>query len=200
VFHLASTHLGRVTQQQIYWSVDGPRGSETLTVGASGRGSLRVNEHFPVEFQMGSLQQPLQPGTLLRFGSLEFMSLDGSYDMILLPRSATATATVGSPGSGELDDDFPPWQKRNTRVCPATLLAGGGGDGATVAMQEAEPHRLSGQRESTTPAPLRGPCRVLSSHLRQRRVSLPRNMPTPSGLMTPAPSQRTCWALASYLR
>jgi hypothetical protein len=40
---------------------------------------------FPVEFQMGSLQQPLQPGTLLRFGSLEFMSVDGSYDMVLLP-------------------------------------------------------------------------------------------------------------------
>jgi hypothetical protein len=34
---------------------------------------------------MGSLQQLLQPGTVLRFGSLEFMSLDGSYDMILLP-------------------------------------------------------------------------------------------------------------------
>jgi hypothetical protein len=34
---------------------------------------------------MGSLQQPFQPGTVLRFGSLEFMSLDGSYDMILLP-------------------------------------------------------------------------------------------------------------------
>jgi hypothetical protein len=34
---------------------------------------------------MGSLQQLLQPGTLLRFGSLEFMSLDGSYDMVLLP-------------------------------------------------------------------------------------------------------------------
>jgi hypothetical protein len=161
---------------------------------------LRVNEHFPVEFQMGSLQQPLQPGTLLRFGSLEFMSLDGSYDMILLPHSATATTTVGSPGSSELDDDFPLWQKRNTRVCPATLLAGGGGDGATMAMQEAAPRRLSGQSESTTPAPLRGPCRVLSSHLRQRRVSLPRYVPTPSGLMTPAPSQRTCWALASYLR
>jgi hypothetical protein len=31
VFHLASTHLGRDTQQQIYWSVDGPRGSETST-------------------------------------------------------------------------------------------------------------------------------------------------------------------------
>jgi hypothetical protein len=34
---------------------------------------------------MGSLQQPLQPGTVLRFGSLEFTSFDGSYDMILLP-------------------------------------------------------------------------------------------------------------------
>jgi hypothetical protein len=34
---------------------------------------------------MGSVQQPLQPGTVLRFGSLEFMSRDGSYDMILLP-------------------------------------------------------------------------------------------------------------------
>jgi hypothetical protein len=32
VFHLASTHLGRDTQQQIYWSVDGPCGSETPTI------------------------------------------------------------------------------------------------------------------------------------------------------------------------
>jgi hypothetical protein len=34
---------------------------------------------------MGSLQQPFRPETVLRFGSLEFVSLDGSYDMILLP-------------------------------------------------------------------------------------------------------------------
>jgi hypothetical protein len=34
---------------------------------------------------MGSLQQPLQTGTVLRFGSLEFLSLDGSYNMVLLP-------------------------------------------------------------------------------------------------------------------
>jgi hypothetical protein len=33
---------------------------------------------------MDNLQQPLQPGTVLRFGSLEFMSCDGSYDMVLL--------------------------------------------------------------------------------------------------------------------
>jgi hypothetical protein len=58
---------------------------ETPTVGAPGRGLLRVDEQLPVKLQMGSLQQPLQPGTILCFGSLEFMSLDGSYDMILLP-------------------------------------------------------------------------------------------------------------------
>jgi hypothetical protein len=34
---------------------------------------------------MGSFQQPLQPRTVLCFGSLKFMSLDGSYDMVLLP-------------------------------------------------------------------------------------------------------------------
>jgi hypothetical protein len=116
------------------------------------------------------------------------------------PCSMTTTTVVGSPGGGKLDDNISPRQKRNIRVCPATLLAGGGGDGAIVARQEAAPHRLLDQSESTTPAPLRGTCQVLSSHLRQRRVSLPSNVPTPSGPMTPASSRRTCWALASYLR
>jgi hypothetical protein len=69
----------------IYSSVQGPLGVETPTVGAPGRGLLRVDEQLPVKLQMGSLQQPLQPGTMLRFGSLEFMTLNGSYDMILLP-------------------------------------------------------------------------------------------------------------------
>jgi hypothetical protein len=104
---------------------------------------LRVNEHLPVEFQMGSPQRPLQPGTVLRFGSLEFMSCDGSYDMVLLPLQQTTTMVVSSPGGGELDDVFPPWRKSSIRVCPATLLAARGGDGATVARQEAAPHRLS---------------------------------------------------------
>jgi hypothetical protein len=75
--------LGHTTT--IYSSVQGPPGVETPTVGAPGRGLLRVDEHHPVELQMGSLQQPLQLGTLLHFGSLEFISLDGSYDMVLLP-------------------------------------------------------------------------------------------------------------------
>jgi hypothetical protein len=68
----------------IYSSIQGPPGFETPTVGAPGRGLLRVDEQLPVKLQMGSFQQPFQPGTVLRFGSLEFMSLDSSYDMILL--------------------------------------------------------------------------------------------------------------------
>jgi hypothetical protein len=71
----------------VYSSVQGPSGVETPTVGVPGRGLLRVDEQLPVKLQMGSLQQPFQPGTVLCFGSLEFMSLDGSYDMILLPPS-----------------------------------------------------------------------------------------------------------------
>jgi hypothetical protein len=85
VFHPAPTHLGRDTQRQFTRGSRDPPGVKTPTVGAPGRGLLRVNEHLPVEIQMGSLQQPLQPGTVVRFGSLEFMSLDGSYDMVLLP-------------------------------------------------------------------------------------------------------------------
>jgi hypothetical protein len=43
----------------IYSSVQGPPGVETPTVGAPGRGLLRVDEQLPVKLQMGSLQQPL---------------------------------------------------------------------------------------------------------------------------------------------
>jgi hypothetical protein len=50
VFHLASTHLGRGTQQQIHWSVDGPRGSETPTsVGKVCRGMAKALLIYPCE-------------------------------------------------------------------------------------------------------------------------------------------------------
>jgi hypothetical protein len=199
VFHLASTHLGRDTQRQIHWSVEGPRGSETPTVGAPGRGLLRVDKYFPVEFQMDSFQQPLQPETVLRFGSLEFMSHDGGYDMVHLPsqhdnndgrrlaqRRRTRRRHLPAAEEGHLGlPCHPPRRRRRRR---------------TVARQEAAPRRLSGQSESTTPAPLRGTCRVLSSHLRQRWVSLPSNVPTPRGLRTPAPLRGTCRTLVSHLR
>jgi hypothetical protein len=57
---------------------------------------------------MGSLQQPFQPGTVLCFGSLEFMSLDGSYDMILLP----------SPRDGDNGGRQPARRRRNRRCLP----------------------------------------------------------------------------------
>jgi hypothetical protein len=127
------------------------------------------------------------------------MSLDDSYDMVLLLRSVTATTmAVSPPDGGGLDNIFPPWRKSSIRVCPATFLTVGGGGGANVAKQGAAPHRLSS--ESTTPAPQRGTCQALTSRPRRWRVSFPRNVPNPSGPMTPALSRRTYWALASYLR
>jgi hypothetical protein len=176
-----------------------PPGVKTPTVGTPARGLLHVNEQLPIEFQMGSLQQPLQPGTVLRFGSLEFLSLDGSYDMVLLPPQHDSNHDGRQLARRRRTRRrLPPWRKSSIRVCPAVVLAAGGGDGATVAMQEAAPRQLSS--ESTTLMPQRGTCRALSSRLRQRRVSFPRNMPTPSGQMTPAHSRRACWALALYLR
>jgi hypothetical protein len=67
-----------------------------------------------------------------------------------------------------------------------------------MAKQEAAPRRLLS--ESATPVPQRGTRRALTSRLRRRRAPFPRNTPTPSGRMTPAPSRRTCWVLALYLR
>jgi hypothetical protein len=67
-----------------------------------------------------------------------------------------------------------------------------------MAKQEATPRRLSS--ESTAPAPQRGTRRALTSRLRRRRASFPRNTSTPSRRTMLARSQRTCWALASYLR
>jgi hypothetical protein len=98
--------LGHVAT--IYSSVQGPPGFETLTVGAPGRGLLRVDEQLPVKLQMGCLQQPFQPGTVLRFGSLEFMSLDGSYNMILLP----------PPRDSDNGGQQPARRRRNRRRLP----------------------------------------------------------------------------------
>jgi hypothetical protein len=114
---------------------------------------------------MGSLQQPVQPRTVLYFGSLEFMSLDGSYDMILLPPSRDSDNGDRQPARcGGIDDVFPTWRKNNIRVCPVTSPADGGGGGATKAKQEAAPRRLSS--ESTAPMPQRGTRRASTSRLR----------------------------------
>jgi hypothetical protein len=60
---------------------------------------------------MSSLQQPLRPGTVLRFGSLEFMSLDGGYDMILLP----------PPDDSDNGGRQPARRRRNQRRLPRVV-------------------------------------------------------------------------------
>jgi hypothetical protein len=79
---------------------------------------------------MVSLQQPLQPQTLLRFGSLEFMSLDGIYDMVLLPPQRDSDNDGRQLARRRRTRRrLPLWRKSIIRVCPATLLVAGGGDG-----------------------------------------------------------------------
>jgi hypothetical protein len=56
-----------------------------------------------------------------------------------------------------------------------------------MAKQEEAPRRLSS--ESTASAPQRGARRALTSRLRRRRASFPRNTPTPSRRTTPARSR-----------
>jgi hypothetical protein len=127
------------------------------------------------------------------------MSLDGSYDMVLLPL----------PRDNNNVDRQPARRWRNQRRLPRVVEEQHPGLSrhlphrrrrrrATMAKQEAAPHRLSS--ESTMSAPQRGTRRASTSRLRRRRASFPCNTPTPSGRMTPARSRRTCWALASYLR
>jgi hypothetical protein len=55
------------------------------------------------------------------------------------PRGATTTTVSDSPGSGELGDSISPWRMRSAPIVLATLLAGGGGDEATMATQKAAP-------------------------------------------------------------
>jgi hypothetical protein len=63
----------------------GPSRDQTPTVGMPGRGALRANIVFPPFFWMADPEHPLPLATVIRFGSLEFMSLDHGYDMVLLP-------------------------------------------------------------------------------------------------------------------
>jgi hypothetical protein len=60
---------------------------------------------------MGSLQHPFQPGTVLRFGSLEFLSLDGGYNMILLP----------PPRDSDNGGRQPARRRRNRRCLPCVV-------------------------------------------------------------------------------
>jgi hypothetical protein len=151
---------------------------------------------------MGSLQQPLQPGTLLRFGSLEFMSLDGSYDMVLLPPSRDSDNGGRQPARRRrtrrrlppMAEEQHPGLSRHLPRCKRWRRGNHGqaGGGTSLAVERVD--------DAGAPSPQRGTRRALTLRLRRRRASFPHNTPTPSGQMTPARSRRACWALASYQR
>ena len=64
---------------------------QTPTVGAPGRGLLRgIHPSLLGKARMADGFHPLRFGTIMMFGSLEFMSLGSSYDMVLLPPHGNA--------------------------------------------------------------------------------------------------------------
>jgi hypothetical protein len=169
------------------------------TVGAPGRGLLRVDEQLPVKLQMGSLQQPLQPGTVLRFGSLEFMSLDGSYDMILLP----------PPRDNDNGDRQPACWRRNRRRLPHVAEEQHPGLSRHLPRRRRRRRGRHGQAGGGTSsavervdgagAPTGDTSGIdLASETKTSVVS-PQHA-NPKQTDDPTRSQRTCWALASYLR
>jgi hypothetical protein len=185
----------------IHSSAYGPPGLETPAVGAPGRGLLRVDEQLPVKLQMGSLQQPLQPGTVLRFGSLAFMSLDGSYDMILLP-----PPRVNDNGGRQ-----PARRWRNQRHLPRVVEGQHSSSPRPLPRQRRRRRGNQGHAEGSASstvervdgpsAPMGGGARQAStSRLRRRRAPSPRDMPTPSKRTTPARSRKARWMSPSYLR
>jgi hypothetical protein len=198
-FYLASTHLGWGTQRQFTRRSRDPPGFETPTVGAPGRGLLRVDEQLPVKLQMGSLQQPYRPGTVLSFGNLEFMSLDGSYDMILLP----------PPRDSDNGGRQPARRWGNRRCLPHVV------EGRHSGLSRPLPRRrrrrrgnqgqagsgtsLAVERVDGTGAPTEGASGInLASETKTSVAS--RNTPISSKRTTPARSRRICWASPSYLR
>jgi hypothetical protein len=122
------------------------------------------------------------------------MSLDGSYDMILLPPLRNNDNGGRQPAR----------RRRNQRRLPHVAEEQHPGLSRHLPRRRRRRRGRHGQAGggtlSAAPAPQRGTRRALTSRLRRRRASFPRNTPTPSRRTTPAYSRTTCWALASYLR
>jgi hypothetical protein len=113
---------------------------------------------FPLSSRWGVFSNLFSLGRCSASGVSSSCPSPAAMTWYSFPRGATTATVFDSSGSGELGDSISSRQKRSTPVVPATLLAGGGGDGATMATQEAAPCRLSHQSESTTPALPWGTC------------------------------------------
>jgi hypothetical protein len=127
------------------------------------------------------------------------MSLDGSYDMILLP----------SPRDNDNGGRQPARQRRNRRRLSRVMEEQHPGLSRHLPRRRRRRRGNHGQAGGDTSsavervdgagAPAGDTSGVdLASETKTSVVS--RNKPTPSRRTTPARSRRTCWALASYLR
>ena len=76
--------------------------SKTPIVGVLGRGTTACQLSHPNRFRMADPVRPLRLGTMIWFGSLEFMSLGHEYNMVLL-----------SPRAPPTDDDITHQQPRH---------------------------------------------------------------------------------------
>jgi hypothetical protein len=143
VFHLAPTHLGRDTQRQIYSSVQGPPGLKPRQLACQAGACCVLTNTFLLSSRWVDFSNFFSPGRCSTLGVSSSCPSTAATTWYSSLRSMTTTTVNSSPGGGDLHDGISPRRKRSTRVVPATLLAGGDGDGATVATQEATPYRLS---------------------------------------------------------
>jgi hypothetical protein len=89
-----------------------------------------LTNNFPLSSRWVVYSNLFSPGQCSASGVSSSCPLTAATTWYSSPCSATATTTVvSSPSGGELNDVFPPWRKSTIRVCPATLLVAGGGDG-----------------------------------------------------------------------
>jgi hypothetical protein len=88
---------------------------------------------------MGVFNNLFSPGRCSALGVSSSCPSAAATTSYSSPRGAMTTTVSDSPGGGESDDSISPRRKRYAPVVLATLLAGGDGDEATMATQEAAP-------------------------------------------------------------
>jgi hypothetical protein len=118
VFHLAST-IWAVTRSNKF------TGRLTVLTGPKHRQLARqVGAHcvstntFPLSSRWVASSSLFSRGRCSASGVSSSCPATAATTWYSSPRSAKATTVVGSPDGGELDDVFPPWQKRNTSFAP----------------------------------------------------------------------------------
>jgi hypothetical protein len=136
---------------------------------------------------------------MLRFGSLEFMSLDGSYNMILLP----------PPCDNDNGGRQPARRRRNRRRLPHVAEERHPGLSRHLPRRRRRRRGRHGQagggtssaveRVDDAGAPTGDTSGVDLATETKTSVVSPQHA-NPKQAETPARSRRTCWALASYLR